>query len=87
MGGELGVSAAALQVTFSLLVVLQTFCSPLQGWLVDRFGPRLLISTGRASWVLASFAGSLGMVYLSYGVLGGIGTGIVNVGVVGQMVR
>jgi hypothetical protein len=64
MGGELGVSAAALQVTFSLLVVLQTFCSPLQGWLVDRFGPRLLISTGRASWVLASFAGSLGMVYL-----------------------
>jgi MFS transporter, OFA family, oxalate/formate antiporter len=91
MGAGLGVSPAALQVTFSLLIVLQTFCSPLQGWLVDRFGPRLLISTGAvlsgASWVLASFAGSLGMVYLSYGVLGGIGTGIVYVGVVGQMVR
>ena len=38
---------AALQVTFSLLIVLQTFFSPFQGWLVDRFGPRQLIGAGR----------------------------------------
>jgi oxalate/formate antiporter len=90
MSQSLGVSLAGLQVTFTLLIVLQTFFSPVQGWLVDRFGPRLLISAGCAltglSWVLASAANSLTALYLTYGLIGGIGTGIVYVGVVGQMV-
>jgi oxalate/formate antiporter len=90
LGVSLGVPAAAVQVTFSLLIVLQTFFSPFQGWLVDRFGPKLLIGTGcllsGLSWVLASYATSLTMLYLTYGLIGGLGTGIVYVGVVGQMV-
>ena len=90
LGGSLGVAPAALQVTFSLLIVLQTFFSPFQGYLVDRFGPRRLITTGAVltglSWVLAAQAGSLAMLYLTYGVIGGLGTGIVYIGVVGQMV-
>ncbi len=90
LGAALGAAPAAIQVTFSLLIVLQTFFSPFQGWLVDRFGPRRLIATGGLltgfSWMLAAHAGSLTMLYLSYGVLGGLGTGIVYVGVVGQMV-
>ena len=49
LGGALGVSPAALQVTFSLLIVLQTFFSPFQGYLVDRFGPRRLITSARCS--------------------------------------
>jgi oxalate/formate antiporter len=77
-------------VTFSLLIVLQTFFSPFQGWLVDKFGPKLLIATGGVlsglSWVLSSYASSLTMLYLTYGLVGGLGTGIVYVGVVGQMV-
>jgi OFA family oxalate/formate antiporter-like MFS transporter len=91
LGAALSVSPAALQVTFSLLVVLQTFFSPLQGWLVDRFGPRLLIATGGflsgLGWVLAAYANSLWALYLSYGVVCGLGTGIVYVGVVGQVMR
>jgi oxalate/formate antiporter len=87
---SLGVAPAALQVTFSLLIVMQTFCSPVQGWLVDRFGPRLLISVGTVltglSWVVSASVTSLPMLYLVYGLLGGVGTGIVYVGVVGQMV-
>ena len=47
LGSALGATPAALQVTFSLLIVLQTFFSPFQGYLVDRFGPRNLITTGR----------------------------------------
>ena len=35
---------AAVQVTFSILVILQTWAAPGQGWLIDRFGPRLLIA-------------------------------------------
>ena len=90
LGGSLGVSPAAIQTTFSILIVLQTFFSPFQGWLIERFGARLLIATGAAltglSWVLASTVTSLPMLYLTYGVLGGLGTGIVYVGVVGLMV-
>src|SRR4029077_17942047 len=80
-----------LQITFSILIVVQTFLSPWQGVLVDRFGPRILLSIGVAvtglSWVLAAQASSLTTIYLTYGLLGGIGTGIVYVGVVGHMVQ
>jgi len=90
LGSSLGVPAAAIQVTFSILIVLQTFFSPFQGWLVERFGPRWLIATGAGltglSWVLAAQVSSLWGLYLTYGLLGGLGTGIVYVGVVGQMV-
>jgi OFA family oxalate/formate antiporter-like MFS transporter len=91
MGAALAVSPAALQVTFSLLIVLQTFFSPLQGWLVDRFGPRLLIAIGGflsgLGWVLAASATSLWALYASYGIVCGLGTGIVYIGVIGQVVR
>ncbi len=90
LGTSLNASAAAIQVTFSILIVLQTFFSPFQGWLVERFGPRLLIAAGGAltglSWVLASQVTSLYGLYATYGLLGGLGTGIVYIGVVGQMV-
>ena len=81
----------ALQITFSILIVVQTFLSPFQGYLVDKFGPRLLLSLGGAitglSWVLASQVTTLTGLYLTYGLLGGIGTGIVYVGVIGHMVQ
>src|SRR5437764_8534878 len=41
-------SLPAIQITFSVLVVLQTWLAPLQGWLIDRFGPKFLISLGAA---------------------------------------
>lgn len=90
LGAAMGATAAGVQVTFSILVVLQTFFSPFQGWLVERFGPRWLIAAGAGltglSWVLAASATSLAWLYLTYGLLGGLGTGIVYIGVVGQMV-
>ena len=89
--GVTGASLPALQVTFTLLIVLQTFFSPVQGWLVDRFSPKLLIATGAAlsglGWVLASYATDLMTLYATYGLLCGLGTGIVYVGIIGLMVR
>lgn len=91
MVGELRTTMAQLQVTFSILIVLQTFLSPFQGFLVERFGPRLLLSAGAiltaASWILAARVDSVLGIYLTYGLLGGIGTGIIYVGVVGLMVK
>jgi OFA family oxalate/formate antiporter-like MFS transporter len=86
-----GATLAQIQITFSILIVIQTFLAPCQGLLVDRFGPRALLSVGGAltglSWVLAARATTLAGLYLTYGLLGGIGTGIVYVGVVGHMVQ
>ncbi|MDP9901706.1 oxalate/formate MFS antiporter [Variovorax ginsengisoli] len=91
LASKLGVPLSELQITFSLLIVLQTFFAPFQGGLIERFGARRLISLGTLmsglSWVLASQASSIGMLYLTYGLIGGLGTGIVYIGVVGQMVR
>src|SRR5438477_3751257 len=89
--GSFDASLAQIQITFSLLIVVQTFLSPCQGFLVDKFGPRALLSLGGAltglSWVLAARASVLAHLYLTYGLLGGIGTGIVYVGVIGHMVQ
>src|SRR6201988_566592 len=88
---KLGTTLTELQWTFSLLIILQTWFSPFEAYLVDRFGPRLLISVGAllsgGSWVLAAFANNLWALYLTYGVIGGFGTGIIYVGVIGLVVR
>jgi OFA family oxalate/formate antiporter-like MFS transporter len=88
---QLGTTLAELQWTISLLVILQTWFSPFQAYLVDRFGPRLLISLGAllsgGSWVLSAYANNLWALYFTYGVLGGFGTGIIYVGIIGLMVR
>ena len=88
---KLGTTLAELQWTFSLLIILQTWCSPLQAYLVDRFGPRLLISVGAlmsgGGWVLSSYVDNIWALYFTYGVICGFGTGIIYVGIIGLMVR
>ncbi|HXX03692.1 MAG TPA: oxalate/formate MFS antiporter [Xanthobacteraceae bacterium] len=88
---KLGTTLAQLQWTFSLLIILQTWLSPFQAYLVDRFGPRLLIAIGAllsgGSWVLSAYVNDIWALYFTYGVLGGFGTGIIYVGVIGLMVR
>lgn len=89
--GATGASLPALQITFSLLIVLQTWLSPAQGWLVEKFGPKTLVAAGAAlsglGWVASAQATSLTMLYFTYGGLCGIGTGIVYIGIVGLMAR
>src|ERR1700721_925213 len=90
LAAKLGVGLPELQVTFSVLVFLQAFFSPFQGALIERFGARTLISIGTVmaglSWTLASYAHSTTGLYLTYGALGGLGTGTVYVGVIGLVV-
>ena len=88
---KLGTTLAQLQWTFSLLIILQTWCSPLQAYLVDRFGPRLLIAVGAllsgGGWVLSAYVDNIWALYFTYGVICGFGTGIIYVGIIGLMVR
>src|SRR3984957_6488719 len=87
----LGATLPAIQVTFTIVIVLQTWLSPVQGYLVDRFGARTLIAAGcllsGLGWITAAYATSLTGLYLTYGLLCGLGTGIVYVGIIGLVVR
>src|SRR6201993_1585413 len=88
---KLGTTLAELQWTVSLLIILQTWFSPFQAYLVDRFGPRLLISVGAlmagGGWVLSGYVDNIWALYFTYGVICGFGTGIIYVGIIGLMVR
>jgi oxalate/formate antiporter len=80
-----------VQWTITILIVLQTWLSPIQGYLVEKLGPKLLIGAGAvlsgAGWMLSASIGSLFGLYGTYGLLCGVGTGIVYIGIVGLMVR
>jgi MFS transporter, OFA family, oxalate/formate antiporter len=80
-----------VQWTITLVIVLQTWLSPLQGFLVERLGPKLLIGAGAvmsgAGWIASSYVTTIWGLYATYGLLCGIGTGIVYVGVIGLMVK
>jgi len=71
---------AAIQLAFTLFVLIETWLIPVEGYLVDRFGPRWVVIAGSilvgAAWVLNSTAGSLPVLYFA-AALGGIGTGCV----------
>ncbi|WP_375461139.1 oxalate/formate MFS antiporter [uncultured Enterovirga sp.] len=90
-GETTGASLPALQITFTLVIVLQTFFSPVQGYLIERFSAKLMIALGAAlsglGWVLSAYATSLFTLYMTYGLFCGIGTGIVYVGIIGLMVK
>src|SRR5215813_6882257 len=86
-----GAILSEVQWTITILIVLQTWLSPAQGYLVDKLGPKALIGVGTimsgAGWIASSQVTSLEGLYLTYGLLCGIGTGIVYIGIIGLMVR
>jgi len=82
--------AAVIQVTFTVFVLLETWLVPFEGWLVDKFGPKLLVLIGGifagAGWVLSGNADTLTTLYLSYG-LAGIGAGVVYGTAIGSALK
>jgi OFA family oxalate/formate antiporter-like MFS transporter len=80
----------AIQWAFTIFVLVQTWLVPVHGHLVDRFGPRLMISGAGilvgVAWVLNAYADSLVLLYLA-AVLGGLGVGIVYGGAVGNALK
>ena len=70
----------AIQIAFTIFIVTETFLVPVEGWFVDRFGPRPVALLGGAlvaiSWGVNSIASSLPLLYFG-AALGGIGAGCV----------
>ena len=75
-----GWSRASIQVAFTIFVVTETWLVPIEGWFVDKFGPRIVVFVGAIlcgiSWALNSVADSLAVLYIA-AAIGGIGAGAV----------
>jgi len=89
-----GWSLASIQFAFSVFIALETWLTPVEGWIVDvlgaRRGPKLVVAFGgiavAVGWIINAYAQSLEMLYLG-AVVGGIGGGAVYATSVGQAVK
>src|SRR5712671_2117647 len=85
-----GWTKAAIQVAFTIFVLTETWLVPIEGYLVDRFGPRPVVMIGGLlcgiGWVLNSFADSLVTLYIAAAV-SGIGAGAVYGTCVGNALK
>jgi OFA family oxalate/formate antiporter-like MFS transporter len=76
----LGARLSAIQLTFTLFILAETWLVPVEGYLIDRFGARAVVTIGGVlvalGWVGSGFAESLGGLYFWY-TLGGVGAGAV----------
>ena len=81
---------AAIQVAFTIFVLTETWLVPIEGYLVDKFGPRPVVMFGGIfvgiAWVINSFADSLPLLYLG-AAIGGIGAGAVYGTCVGNALK
>ena len=73
-----GWERASIQIAFTIFVLVQTWLAPIEGYFIDKFGPRLMVAFGAifigAAWIINSQATSLMGFYLGAAV-GGIGVG------------
>jgi MFS transporter, OFA family, oxalate/formate antiporter len=89
-----GWSIASIQLAFSIFIALETWLTPIHGWIVDSLGERrgakLVVAAGgilvALGWIINAYAQSLEMLYLG-AVVGGTGGGAVYVTCVGQAVK
>ena len=81
---------AAIQVAFTIFVLIETWLVPIEGYLVDRFGPKWVVLGGgilvAIAWTLNSTASSLTLLYFA-AAIGGVGTGCVYGTCVGNALK
>src|SRR5436190_1672567 len=79
-----------VQWTLTFFIIAQTALFPLNSYLVDRFGPRLILTVASLfvaiGWIGSGLANSLTTLYVAYAV-GGIGVGAVYGGCIGVAMK
>jgi OFA family oxalate/formate antiporter-like MFS transporter len=87
---EHGWKKASIQVAFTLFVLLETWLVPIEGYLIDKLGPKLLTGIGGVlvglAWIINAQATSLAMLYVG-AIVGGIGAGTVYGAMVGNALK
>jgi OFA family oxalate/formate antiporter-like MFS transporter len=69
---------ASIQLAFSIFILTETWLVPVEGWLVDKFGPRPVVAGGAIcaglAWVINSYANALPQLYVA-AFIAGVGAG------------
>ncbi|MGZ4867946.1 MAG: oxalate/formate MFS antiporter [Candidatus Angelobacter sp.] len=64
----------AIQWAFTLFIFLETWITPVEGWLIDRLGPRIFLTLGGLlvgiGWTGMGYAQNLTQLYILYGTAG-----------------
>ena len=89
-----GWSIASIQFAFAVFIALETWLTPIEGWIVDvlgpQRGPKIMVGFGGImvgiGWVINAYADSLAMLYFG-AVISGIGGGAVYATCVGMAVK
>jgi OFA family oxalate/formate antiporter-like MFS transporter len=85
-----GWKLSEIQVAFTLFILCQTWVQPLDGWLIDRLGPRGFITAAGVlcglGWAGMGYATSLPMLYVLY-CLAGTGAAFVYSGAIGSALK
>jgi MFS transporter, OFA family, oxalate/formate antiporter len=85
-----GWSRAAIQWAFFIFVFTETWLVPVEGWFVDKLGPRIVVQFGAVlvatAWVINSIASTLPVLYLA-AIIAGIGAGCVYGTCVGNALK
>jgi len=81
---------AAIQVAFTIFVLTETWLVPIEGYLIDKFGPKIMVCASGAlvaiAWVINSVADSLFLLYVG-AAIGGIGAGVIYGASVGNALK
>jgi OFA family oxalate/formate antiporter-like MFS transporter len=81
---------AAIQVAFTIFVLTETWLVPLEGYLIDRFGPKIMVCASGVlvaiAWVVNSMADSLFLLYVG-AAIGGVGAGVIYGASVGNALK
>jgi OFA family oxalate/formate antiporter-like MFS transporter len=87
---KFGFDRAAIQWAFTLFVLFETWLVPIEGWFVDKYGPRVVVLFGGVlcaiGWMINAQATSLGGYYLGM-IIAGIGAGAVYGTCVGNALK
>jgi MFS transporter, OFA family, oxalate/formate antiporter len=81
---------AAIQVAFTIFVLTETWLVPFEGYLIDKFGPRVMVCGSgflvAIAWMMNAYADSLALLYLA-AAIGGIGAGVIYGASVGNALK
>ena len=87
---EHGWQLSDIQWAFTLFVLFQTWVQPLDGWLIDRLGPRRFITLAGVlsgvGWAALAYASSVPQLYVFYATAG-IGAALVYSGCIGSALK
>jgi MFS transporter, OFA family, oxalate/formate antiporter len=79
-----------IQIAFTLFIATETWLVPVEGWFVDKYGPKIVVAFGgivvAIAWVIDSMATTLPVLYLG-AIISGIGAGAVYGTCVGNALK